>query len=264
MSGTEDQNSNQQTTSTGETQNLEDQSTEVTTETEDQVENQNDTQSESKPAVNKPDPAILALYDNVLREKEAELQRLRDQLETKPVVPELTPDEQKQKFFNNPMDVLRQEINAALSPLLDFASGVRKETEYDRLKTRFKNDARYSDVFPQIEGYVDQIMSKSEMTDQNMRTAILVAIGALHSGEIVPTATQTSTQTTTQTNNTNQNRIVTPPHLRSSPPNAPKTTKKSNVVLTELEKRLARERGMSESDYIKFRDAKPSEVINVQ
>lgn len=257
----ENQNQDQQTTSTEQNTEVGDQSTEVNNETENQSQNQNQ---------NQPDQNIIALYDNVLREKEAELQRLRDQLTAQPQTPPTPPptaEEQRQRFFNNPMDVLREEIQTAVSPLLEFTKGIKKETEYDRLKNKYKADPRYTEVFPHIEGYVDQIMSRSEVNDANIRTAILVAIGALHSGEISSAGTSngSSPQNRQPLQNNNQPKtVVTPPHLRSTPPAAPKSNKSQQApVLTELEKRLAREKGMSPEEYVKFRDAKAGEVLNV-
>lgn len=262
MEPNEPQNQNQQTTSTE--QNLETQNTSTT-----QVGNQStEAQTQTSGLQNEFAAAqdsnkdIINLYDQVLREKEAELQRLRNEVSEKNKPAPLSADEQKQRFFNNPMDVLREEMTKAMAPVLEITQQFRSQSTYDNLKQRYRNDPRYAQIFPRIEGYVDQIMSTAEKNENTLKTAVLVAIGALQTGEIKDTTPAQNQNRQTPTNDNQQhNNMTVPAHLRSTPPSMPTNDNRpQKPVLTELERRLAKERGMSEEDWALFRDM-PSNTV---
>ncbi len=224
--------------------------------------NQNPQQSELDRARSS-NTEVIAVYDQVLREQAEELRRLREEVTRRNAPPPPTSDEQKQRFFNNPMDVLREEIQAGIAPILEITKGFKAQTEYDVIKNKFKNDPRYAEIFPSIESYVDQIMAKSEKTETNMRTAVLVAAGALQTGEIPrQSSNNPAPKVPVNTNtNTNQNTQVTPAHLRSTPPAPPVPDNKPKIVMTELERRLAREQRMTDEEYVRFRDMRPGDVV---
>ena len=276
MEHDESQNQNQQTTSTEnqdqgtQTSTVQDgsQSTENHNQVVPPVQNANQDDLNNARESNQD---IIRLYDQVLREQQQELARLRQEREERNKPAPLSADEQKQRFFSNPMDVLREEISNAVKPLMDFTQTFKQQSEYDKLKDKYRNDPRYSQLFPHIESYVDQILANSEKNEQTLRTAVLVAIGAAQTGEIkIPVGNNGGRQTAPQNtppnnNNQNPNNMTVPAHLRSTPPAVPvNNNNNQKPVLTELEKRLARERGMSEDEWARFRDMPSHEVANAE
>lgn len=206
---------------------------------------------------------IMNLYDQVIREKDAQIRRLLEeqQQQAQPQTPPLSADEQKNRFFNEPMNVIREEINRSVAPLLEFTKKFNQQNVYTELKGRYKNDPRFAQIFPQIEATVDSIMANSEVNEQNMYAAILSAIGMLTTGLIPGGAPNTtSTPTAPTTSQTPKPPVTTPAHLRPTAPAAPQKQKAPVRQLTENERRLARMHGMTPEQYIAYMELDSTQV----
>lgn len=223
---------------------------------------QEETPTEPIPLQEDPSREMAALYGEVIREKEARIKQLEAQQQQKQE-PELTPDAQKNRFFNEPMTVLREEIQKTIAPLVQFTQTFQNQQVYDKIKNRFRVDPRFKDIFPSVESTVDHIMSQSEVTEQNVNAAVLSAIGMYTTGLIPTTNQQTSSRSAAPQNPQSQQKrdVVTPPHLRPAAPASPSgEKKKEGRELTENERRLARASKMTDEQYLNFIDVDPSSV----
>lgn len=232
---------------------------------------------------------LLALYEANMREAHQRASRLEEELNRRsraeeqaqqnqpPQVPEISASE----FWNKPLphiaQIIRDETRRAVQPLYEFKQQVENQSKYDNLKSRFKNDPRYREIFPKIEGIVDQMIqgSGAEPTDALMNATILSAIGALHTGQIPGVTLEAQGSNNNQNGNTQQMgqqtsqaqdaRVITPPHLRPSPVvQQPSDNKPKLRDLTELEDRLRRENNMSKEEFLQWLDVPPHEVAHAK
>ena len=207
-----------------------------------------------------------------LRALESENNQLRNVRQTEELNPPIQPGQQDaEAFWRDPaaniQRLIREETQRAVKPLYDFKTQMERQSGYDGLKNRFRADRRYAEMFPKIEALVDQLMSNADPTEQNMQLAVLSAIGTVVTGQAPGVTIGGPPTTTTQPTNgqppqtTQETRVITPAHLRSSPPqpvveNAPPKLRD----LTELESRLARERGQSKEEFLQWLDVPATEV----
>jgi len=211
-----------------------------------------------------------------LRTAEAENTRLRNagqQSELNPPIPTETAGDFWQNPAANIQKLIREETQRAVKPLYDFKTQMERQSGYDGLKSRFKNDPRYAEIFPKIEGMVDQMMTGAEANDQNMQLAVLSAIGSVVTGQVpgvqlTPANGQQQQQQTQVTGappsnqpQQQQGRVITPAHLRSTPVTLqPENNAPATRDLTELEARLAKERGLNKEEYLQWLDLPATQV----
>lgn len=204
-----------------------------------------------------------ALYLSVLQDKNREIDTLRQQLSQKqqeaakpaPITPA-----QEQEFFANPVsttrDLIKQELTEALAPFKGFIQQNQSETEYQRIKRTLRDNPVLGNLLKENESLVDQLMNGATVNENNVMAAIFQANGLKAAGllnnqnqPITPQNTQASSQQP-PVNQQPQN-MSTPPHLRPTPPAAPRLDNAPpKRQFTENEKRLMREWGMTEDEYL--------------
>lgn len=221
------------------------------------------------------------LYEAVIREQNARIQALQDQVNRTPVntpaQPEPTPDERRAAFYNDPLThtrtIIKDELERTVAPLLDFVKSFKGEgSPYQQLKAKFQADPRYSNLLanPKIATGVEILMSKTETTPENMQAAIIQVAGLEMTGQLdaaliaagvsvsnfAPPTPPAPTPATPPVNNMNT------PYVPPSAPRTPAggTPQNKPRELTELERRLARERGMSDPDYLAWLEAPANSV----
>jgi hypothetical protein len=218
----------------------------------------------------------IGLLEETLRENNRIIQELqtRSTQPAAPVAPAPTAEDLKQQFYNDPVTTTRNIVEEALDrtirPLNEFVRGLKIEgSPYDRTLSKFRADPRFAAAVddPQVMSVVEQIMSKTELNDMNMQSAIVHAIGLKAMGMIPASAAPAApsapapTPAPTPTPST-----VLPPHMRPSAPPAP-TSGSSGAPktrqLTENERRLMREQGFkSEAEYLAWLELPAGDVAS--
>jgi hypothetical protein len=226
--------------------------------------------------VTAPDPQAVArqqeLILNRLREQDEEIKRLRAQADAPPKTPEPPVAEQNKEFWADPMTVLRRELKETVKPLIEFRDEFKATSQYDRLKADAKNDPRFKDflAMPGVENQIDQLMSKNPApTAEALNGTIMGLRGAVEFG-LVPGLVVTKKEEKPNNADPKQpppmvDNNVLPPHMRPSAAPAPRGDgeKTKTRELSENERRLARERGLSEAAYIELTDeVKPIDVVS--
>lgn len=203
-----------------------------------------------------------ALYLQILRDKNTELASLRKQLaeKSKPVLPETTP-EQDRDFFTNPAktsrDIIREEVQTAVAPLIQFIGGMQQRTAYDQMKDRIRRENPVlAAALNENESFIDQTMQGVEVNENNLQAAIIQVAGAKAMGLIPntpapkqPVINNIPTPASTPTRSNVQNDII-PAHLRSTPPQ--RHSDKPEIVkppLSPNEEHLRKLWGMSEDEF---------------
>lgn len=208
-----------------------------------------------------------------LREQDRVIQDLQTRRQSEDLNPPIQAGQDAEAFWRDPaaniQKLIRDETQRAVKPLYDFKTQMERQSGYDSLKSRFRSDRRYAEMFPKIEGLVDQLMSSAEPNEQNMQLAVLSAIGTVVTGQAPGVTIGPSTTATTQPNNgqppTQETRVITPAHLRSSPSQQmPETNAPKLRDLTELEERLRKERSQSKEEYLAWLDLPATEVAGSQ
>lgn len=198
-----------------------------------------------------------ALYFSVLKDKNAEIQRLEAQLAEARKTPQapITP-EQEQGFFTNPLtstkELIRTELTEQLAPFRAFIEQNNRISKYDQLKNQMKGGL-LGNYLKENESLVDQLMQGAEPNENNMSAAILQAAGLRAIGLVPGSSTQNIVVNNPPVNNNNPSPVnmTTPPHLRPSAPPAVRgnDNKPNYAPLTENERLLMRQWGMTEQQY---------------
>jgi len=218
------------------------------------------------PTEEQPKPVELTPEEEFRRKEELYLDTIREQGQKLTELTELVrkrdepppPEASAEDFFKSPVmqsrKIVREELDAAIKPLKDFIAEFKSGSAYDRLKAKFKADPRFTEVFANYEALIDEAMSKNEPTDNAMLATISGIIGAASLGLLGGRA---APSTPARPN------VATPPHLRPSAPlpPSPPDGKPKQRALTENERRLARERSMTDEQYLSWIDVKPEDVI---
>jgi len=214
-----------------------------------------------------------------LRVLDEENRRLRNAGQQAELNPPIQSGQPANDFWADPaaniQKLIREETQRAVKPLYDFKTQMERQSGYEGLKTRFKSDPRYAEIFPKIEAMVDHMMQGAEANDQNMQLAVLSAIGTVVTGQapgitLTPAANggqpasasgQPPAGTPPANNQPPAGRVITPAHLRSTPVSMqPEATTPATRDLTELESRLARERGQTKEEFLQWLDLPATEV----
>lgn len=223
-------------------------------------------------------PDYVRALEDTLRENNRQIQLLQDQVERRPAAPAtpaptLTPEEERNAFFNNPKgetrNIVAEEMGKQLAPLLEFVKQVPRPGN-ETLKNRIKYDPRYASYFsqdPLVEQAFDAVVANTPRVDEGVAHAIMSqVIGWQVTGQLrtvlglpnVPVTTQPA-PTPTPTTMPNQ---PAPPYMPPTAPATPRTTPTKSVrELTENERRLARERGMSPEQYLQWLEVPADQVV---
>lgn len=222
----------------------------------------------------------IGILEASLREQNKQIQELMTTRPAAPAAPPAAPDPEKEKqdFYNDPAGTTRRIVNDALAesiaPLRDFVKGLKIDgSPFSNMMAKFKADVRFVDALndPQVVAAVETIMSKAELTEVNMQSAIVHAVGLKGMGLLgtvvsapaaPPTPAPAPAPTPTPAPST-----VLPPHVRPSaaptPAPAPSGNGTQRPPLTENQRRLMREQGFkSEEEYWKWMEIPASEVAH--
>jgi len=240
------------------------------------TETKKDDEKERENIVQKARTELMSIYDGILAENESEKQRLQRENEELRRASANPPNPQGDTnlILERPRDLIREEIRKEIAPLLEFAQSFRSQSQADLLIQKFSMDPRFSAVWPAVEPYIRRMIpSISPLNDQTMLAAVMSLVGAYYTNQLdtKPSASpqpQPNNGSGTPPNNPPANPsqaldMNTPPHLRpSAPPSAiPQDQTNKRRELTELEKRLAREKGMSPEKYLDFLEMKANQVV---
>lgn len=205
------------------------------------------------------------------QDQAAEIERLRRGAPAPTPEPVAQPTADPTTFFNNPQGVfaemesrIKKHLDDTVKPLHDFVRTMRGDgTPYGNLKAQFQNDPAFKDVLnnPKIAFAVDKIMENQEARPDLMQAAIVQAAGLNQLGQldvalvrsgVDPSRFNTPAPAPSNNQPPPEMRIV-PPHTPPTPPSAPVTQDNTpKPVLNELQKRLAREKNMTDEQFLQW------------
>lgn len=242
--------------------------------------------SETPPTETPPAPATdskdryIGILEETLRESNRQIQQLMS-APPKPATPAPaapSPEEEKQRFYNDPMgatrDIVESALKDAIAPLNAFVRGLKIDgSPFSQMMAKFKADARFASTLndPQIIAAVERIMDQSELTEINMQSAIVHASGLKGMGllgTVVPGSSGTpATPAPAPAAPTPAPSTVLPPHVRPSaaptPAPAPNGSQPSRPPMTENQRRIMREQGFkTEKEYWDWMELPASEVAH--
>lgn len=210
------------------------------------------------------DNAILAK----LREQDETIKAQNAKIEELSKKPEVPIGDQNKEFWNNPVGALDKALKDTVAPLIEFRNEFKATEAYNRIKNEAKNDARFKDFLaqPGVESQMDQLMAKNPTPTHESFGATLMGLrGAMELGVVPKPVVPNKVED--KGNDTNKDKIdmaTLPPHLRPSAPPARSGANDAPKLreLNENERRLARERHLSDADYIELTDnVKPLGVV---
>lgn len=243
---------------------------------------QPNTETETPPTQNQPASNTQAtptsVQDlNLLAFRTAERERQRLEEENRQLLQRLQSEKKPQdysslndRFLTEPAaataeitrNIVQEEIRNAFAPLANDFKAMQRTTAYTALKAQVR---QVVPNFDRIESAVDAIMANQEPTVANMQVAIPLAIGQLAMNGQWNGGQTAANNNPAPSNNANANNNPIPAQLSPTPPAPPRpVTPAQSRPLSELEKRVARENGMSEEEYIKFRDMDEKAVATSQ
>lgn len=195
--------------------------------------------------------AYVSLLEDTVRSQSTRLTE-------KEATPPPPPPAPEGDFFTNPQEILRHELKQAVAPI---------RAEIDNMKAQ----AKVNDAWQEIQGkfkdfdsyrpYIEQMVKASGSTPGQINASVIenfyyAAKGyvASQGGDVTPNAPAP------------QEKPAAPNIPQHRPSSAPLPSNKGEAAprqLTEEERRLAREFGMSEEEYIKWGDIGDEEVVTV-
>lgn len=212
------------------------------------------------------------LLENTLRENNRTIQQMNERGTTTP--PPATPPPardtaaERQEFFNDPAEITRRTVRAELeqtvAPLLEFVKEMKGQGAAARVKEQVKNDPRFSSMWDAaVERAVDETLARmkpEEITEQNVRSATVQAIGLKAMGMLE--GSTTPAPRSDPPTPSGDRRVTTPAHMRPSAPPAPtgNGNKPKLRSLTENEERLRRENKQTHEDFLFWLELPASEV----
>lgn len=227
--------------------------------------------SPTKPDSNDTLLQLLREQNGIITKQQEELSRIRSDLNAPPV---RTQEELTQDFYKDPVGVLDSRIEAALrktiAPLEEVAKMFKSTTRIDELVSQFKNDARFSSGWnSKLESYVRQQAATipiDQLNESLVGTIVLNGIGMQSLGLLEKdSAPQAPPPPKNNPNPPTPNNQMIPPYMRPSP-NLPDSSNNANQKklrpLTELEARMARERGQTQEQYLAWLEEPASSVTS--
>ena len=158
--------------------------------------------------------------------------------------PEINAEEDRQRLFESPLELIREELHAAIAPIREIADMFRRDNVFKDLDSAFANDPRFSEQMRDtvVVDAVHKMLNQPGTTvnAQSYAAALVSAIGMKAIGQLQGTTPTTPT-----------NREITPvPNRQPAPivrPSAPPAPVNTNSVPTreptEIERRIMRENG---------------------
>jgi hypothetical protein len=230
------------------------------------------------------------LYRQALTEGESQRRQLQERLDAaernRQSAPTI-PDDQL-----TPAQLIERAVAAQVAPLTQQFDQFRLSQEqqtYNSIKNTFRQYPQLTQIFPQLEPYLDREMQGKPVTVDNVQKSLATVIGTLQmqmalnpqSFQQNPQQQQFNTnqnpnmnQNPNQNQNQNPQNQNLPPHLRPSAPPLPNRNGNANVTpngnpmrpLSELEKRVAREQRppLTDAQYIDWISESPSNVVHSQ
>ena len=212
---------------------------------------------------------IHELYGQALRENEAQAAALRQQLAERQQQQVAQP--QNDDILQNPRQLIQEEIQRAIAPLQQTITGFAVKSQYESLKDQFRAHPQYSAYFsnPQFVAYLDGAMANAQnVSVQSMSATIAQIVGYMAVNGQLNTP-QPAQQQNGQSLQQQVNQQIDPPHLRPSSAPLPGSNRQVNTTpkgtpkrqLTENERRIAREQGFTEDEYLDWLTVPSNKVI---
>lgn len=207
---------------------------------------------------------VRAIYNSALQaasqraqaaEQEAERLRSNQQAQPQP-----TQEESRQQFFDNPRELIRQEMQEVVRPLNDFQRNFSRQQALQEFFQRAQGQTAFQYLAnPQVSNALIQVAgTMPEINDNALIAAYNMIVGHLFStGALTPNtnaARPTSTEPTVQP----------PATPRPNAPLPPVSSKQKRRTLNEHEKQLARFNNMTEDSYLDFLEMDKSQVTNYE
>lgn len=195
----------------------------------------------------------LLLHETV-REQGRKLSELAQRPQPQPQQqPQLTVD--PKQFWENPTEVLAQLVQNAVAPLREEIRLAKQELRAPTIRERLR--MKYDD-FSTYEPIIDQLLAQRGLDplavgEAELETLYFTAVGfATRRGFVKPQEQGKETQSV---------KPVIPQHRPSAAPLPNSQQNKPKIrELTEYERRLAREWGMTPEEYIRWQEASDEEV----
>lgn len=195
---------------------------------------------------------VGALYLGALSEKDRQIQEIKAQMEQMRSAPPPSQIEEIDgaKFLESPnkhiRSVIREEMQSQLQPMQQLWNQFSAQQQITQIKTQLAQVPTFKEILETYGDVVDQLVGNA-VSMQNYQSAILMIPGLIQTGQIAARG---------NVSNSNSNKSsVSPPNIPPSSPPAPRKDKPVELSLTESERLIAKRLGMSEADYVKYRDA---------
>lgn len=176
---------------------------------------------------------------------------------------EVSPEQDEKSFWDKPKSSLREmiveELDARIKPLNDAFRMQERDKQLDKVKEK------YADIWPAIERDVKASIETArsqghDVNEQLLDFLALATSGAYYRGQL---ATKPNTTTTTRNGTPPVQTRPDPGFIPSAPP---KKIAEKEVVkreYTEVERRLMRERGLSEEAWDALQNASPTDFMTI-
>lgn len=196
---------------------------------------------------------------------ERELQAFREQ-QNRPAQPQHNPEQDVELLTTNPRELIRQELQSVLSPILETQQQFSRAGQIEQIKNRMKKDPtiKYMHI-PAIEDGFDQMITQSPNLNYEVAVMIYKSVvgyyvengGQLTSNQPTPTNTNPSP-------NFHNQSVPTPPNPRPAPPinNQNQQRPKPRRVYSENERLLMKMYNMTEAEYDEWMTTAPQDVAN--
>jgi hypothetical protein len=193
---------------------------------------------------------MVELLKGSLREANADRQRLLDEnarLNTQPPKRELSPEEARQAYFENPREMirglLREELHETIAPLQEYVGQLKGQSALDKAVDALRRNPK---IGPAFDDFIENIvrdaaasLPPAQITEQNLGNIAIYNIGLRATG-MLPNAPAPTTQN--EPIREERQSMPNPPYLRPSAPPAPRNnSNQPQIVLNENEQRLLRE-----------------------
>jgi hypothetical protein len=246
-------------------------------------------QNQQTPEPQQPEPPAEDPNTLLLRQISSGIQGLtqrvgaleeRGSASAKPNVEPEPPEQANEHFWKDPVGRMRKEIQDQIQPIVELVGGLNENSGYAAIKAQVAaENPAFKVALERAPDLIEQTMEGKPKTAENLRASILVVRGAVDSGLVPGVSFKEEAQNQFANQNqppANQQPVVTPtttsgndkmnqlpPHLRPSAPSPPANPEESKNYreLSENEKRLAREQGMTDQQYLDLIAIPPHEVV---
>jgi hypothetical protein len=205
------------------------------------------------------------VFQDVIGDKERQIKELRSQLsvieeeKNKPAPISIDPGDLVQdpnKVLAAFSQIVKDTIEKQVKPLQDFRTEILSERRFESATSNLK---RHPQLGPIVDNYGEEIKrilsgNGQEITTETVKTAAMLIPGLIMTGQLenkfVAPANDTKPNTTRETPK------VTGANIPPSAPNAPKRESTgAKLDMTDKEAQMARLLGMSQEEFIFYRDA---------